>query len=102
MLPEVPFLQGRGFVFASQFAKLLPAELAGQYLEAALRVIEGDDGGIPVKISAVKSVLKYVLCLLYWLCIDIGLKFQSRFCIWSSASIHEPDRQRLGSFLTEH
>ncbi|EGO18981.1 hypothetical protein SERLADRAFT_418638 [Serpula lacrymans var. lacrymans S7.9] len=55
-LSDHPFLQGRGFVFASQFAQLLPVEMVGQYLEAAIHVIESDAAGIPVKISAVKAV----------------------------------------------
>ncbi|KAJ6609355.1 ARM repeat-containing protein [Mycena sp. CBHHK59/15] len=55
-LSEFPFLQGRGFVFASQYAKLLPVQLAGQYLDAAVQVIEASEAGIPVKISAVRAV----------------------------------------------
>ncbi|KAG6857312.1 hypothetical protein H0H87_006505 [Tephrocybe sp. NHM501043] len=55
-LSQHSFLQGRGFVFASQYSRLLPAELAGQYLDAALHVIEAPSGGIPVKISAVKAI----------------------------------------------
>lgn len=55
---EEPFLQGRGFVFASQFAKLLPLQSSGQYLEAGLQVIESPGAGIPVKISAIKAVHK--------------------------------------------
>ncbi|KAG6896763.1 hypothetical protein C0992_006277, partial [Termitomyces sp. T32_za158] len=55
-LSHYPFLQGRGFVFASQYSKLLPITLAGQYLDAALQVIEAAEAGIPVKISAVKAV----------------------------------------------
>jgi hypothetical protein len=55
---EHPFLQGRGFVFASQYAKLLPLTLAGQYLDAAVQVIENNEAGIPVKISAVKAIHK--------------------------------------------
>ncbi|KAG5638025.1 hypothetical protein H0H81_002226 [Sphagnurus paluster] len=55
-LSEQPFLQGRGFVFASQYSKLLPAELANQYLTAAVQVIEATEAGIPVKISAVKAI----------------------------------------------
>jgi hypothetical protein len=57
---EFQFLQGRGFVFASQFSKLLPVNLAGHYLEAAVQVIEAPDAGIPVKVSAVKAVHKSV------------------------------------------
>ncbi|KAF9225273.1 ARM repeat-containing protein [Gyrodon lividus] len=53
---EFPFLQGRAFVFASQFAKLLPLQMAGQYLEAAMHVVESDTSSIPVKVSAVKAV----------------------------------------------
>ncbi|KAF8870248.1 ARM repeat-containing protein [Mucidula mucida] len=55
-LREHPFLQGRGFVFASQYAKLLPVQLAGQYIDAAVNVIESEEGSIPVKISAVRAV----------------------------------------------
>ncbi|KAF8079173.1 armadillo-type protein [Lyophyllum atratum] len=51
-----PFLQGRGFVFASQYSKLLPPDLGGQYLDAAIQVIEATEAGIPVKISAVKAI----------------------------------------------
>ncbi|KAF8167572.1 armadillo-type protein [Crassisporium funariophilum] len=53
---EFPFLQGRGFVFASQYSKLLPLQSAGQYLDAAVQVLESSEAGIPVKISAVKAV----------------------------------------------
>ncbi|KAJ4470827.1 ARM repeat-containing protein [Lentinula aciculospora] len=53
---EFPFLQGRGFVFASQYAKLLPVQLAGQYLDAAIHVIEANEASIPIKVSAVKAV----------------------------------------------
>ncbi|KAJ7665464.1 ARM repeat-containing protein [Mycena polygramma] len=55
-LSEFPFLQGRGFVFASQYAKLLPVQLAGQYIDAAVQVIESAEAGVPVKISAVRAV----------------------------------------------
>ncbi|KAJ7204351.1 ARM repeat-containing protein [Mycena pura] len=55
-LSEYPFLQGRGFVFASQYAKLLPVQLAGQYVNAAIQVIEANEAGVPVKISAVRAV----------------------------------------------
>jgi hypothetical protein len=48
-------------VFASQYAKLLPVQLAGQYLEAAIQVIENDISGVPVKVSAVKAIHKCVL-----------------------------------------
>ncbi|KAF8899297.1 armadillo-type protein [Infundibulicybe gibba] len=55
-LSEFPFLQGRGFVFASQYTKLLPLQLSGRYLDAAVQVIEATEAGIPVKISAVKAI----------------------------------------------
>ncbi|EAU92368.2 hypothetical protein CC1G_00587 [Coprinopsis cinerea okayama7 len=54
--PDKPFLQGRAFVFASQFSKLLPAQSAVQYLDAAVQVIESENASIPVKVSAVKAV----------------------------------------------
>ena len=55
---ECPFLQGRSFVFASQYAQLLPTELAGQYLNAAIQVVEASEAGIPIKISAIKALSK--------------------------------------------
>ncbi|KDR85511.1 hypothetical protein GALMADRAFT_52743 [Galerina marginata CBS 339.88] len=55
-LQDFPFLQGRGFVFASQYAKVLPLQSAGHYLEAAIQVLESNEAGIPVKVSAVKAV----------------------------------------------
>ena len=58
MIAEFPFLQGRAFVFASQYARLLPAQLAGQYLDAAVQVLESAEAGIPVKVSAVKAIHK--------------------------------------------
>lgn len=60
-------MQGRCLVFASRFAKLLSVDIAGQYLEAAVQVIESRETGIPFKISAVKAILQYVVkrCCLY-------------------------------------
>jgi hypothetical protein len=46
-------------VFASQFARLFPAELGAQYLDAACQVVEAQEAGIPVKISAIKAIQKY-------------------------------------------
>ena len=60
---ETPFLQGRGFVFASQYAKILPEQLAGQYLSAAIEVMEQSEAGIPIKLSAVKAINKWVTCM---------------------------------------
>ena len=45
-------------MFASQFAKLLPAQSAVQYLDAAVQVVESDQVSVPVKVSAVKAVHK--------------------------------------------
>ncbi|CBQ68248.1 related to KAP114-Member of the karyopherin-beta family, nuclear import [Sporisorium reilianum SRZ2] len=64
VLPNVgndapPFLQGRGFVFASQFATSLPSELAVQFLDAAVNAIESDSASLPVKISAVRTVKNF-------------------------------------------
>lgn len=56
--PEYPFLQGRAFVFASQYAKVLPLQSAGHYLDAAVQVLESNEAGVPVKVSAVKAVHK--------------------------------------------
>ncbi|GFZ49805.1 hypothetical protein JCM24511_07208 [Saitozyma sp. JCM 24511] len=56
---ETPFLQGRAFVFASQFATLLPDALAGQYLAAAVQALESGDVKIPVKLSAVKTIKNF-------------------------------------------
>ncbi|KAN0060291.1 hypothetical protein ACQY0O_007620 [Thecaphora frezii] len=64
VLPNVgadapPFLQGRGFVFASQFASALPQELAVQFLEAAVNAIDSDTASLPVKISAVRTIKNF-------------------------------------------
>nr|XP_019043733.1 hypothetical protein I302_08314 [Kwoniella bestiolae CBS 10118]OCF22663.1 hypothetical protein I302_08314 [Kwoniella bestiolae CBS 10118] len=56
---ETPFLQGRAFVFASQFASLLSDSLAGQYLGAAVHVLDSRDVSVPVKISAVKTIKNF-------------------------------------------
>ena len=52
---DLPFLQGRAFVFASQFVEVLPDDLAGQYIEAAVQVLEADSVTIPVKASAIQA-----------------------------------------------
>jgi hypothetical protein len=57
-IADVPFLQGRAFVFASQFAELLPTQLAKQYLDAAISVLDSADASIPVKVSAVRALTK--------------------------------------------
>lgn len=55
---DVPFLQGRAFVFASQFSELLPTQLAKQYLDAAISVLDSADASVPVKVSAVRALTK--------------------------------------------
>lgn len=56
-----PFLQGRCLFLASRFAELLPADVRGQYFEAAVQVIESNETEIPFKVSAVKSIQQFVL-----------------------------------------
>ncbi|KAH9923163.1 armadillo-type protein [Epithele typhae] len=56
VLSQFPFLQGRAFVFASQYARLLPPQYAAQYLDAAVQVLESAEAGVPVKVSAVKAI----------------------------------------------
>ncbi|TFY55031.1 hypothetical protein EVJ58_g8505 [Rhodofomes roseus] len=58
-LSDCPFLQGRAFVFASQYTKVLPVEMAGQYLQATVQVLEASEANVPIKISAVKAVLNF-------------------------------------------
>jgi hypothetical protein len=55
-LSEFPFLQGRAFVFASQFVKLIPSGYINPYLDAAIHVVEDQQANIPVKTSAVKAI----------------------------------------------
>ena len=59
--PDYPFLQGRSFVFASQFAKLLPVQMGDQYISAAIDVMENENAGVPIKVSAVKAIQKSVI-----------------------------------------
>ncbi|KAJ3527044.1 hypothetical protein NM688_g8180 [Phlebia brevispora] len=59
-LIDIPFLQGRAFVFASQFVEVLPAELAGQYIEAAVQVLEANAVTIPVKASAIEATKGFI------------------------------------------
>lgn len=43
-------------MFASQFASSLPAELATQYIDAAIQVLDAPEAGVPVKVSAVRAL----------------------------------------------
>ncbi|SCV67876.1 BQ2448_5487 [Microbotryum intermedium] len=56
---DLPFLQGRSFVFASQFAPVLPSQLAHQYIDAAIEVLDAADARVPVKISAVRALTNF-------------------------------------------
>lgn len=51
----LPFLQGRSFVFASQFAPILPLNLAAQYVSAAVEAILKSPSAV-VKVSALKAL----------------------------------------------
>ncbi|KAG0343942.1 hypothetical protein BG004_004876 [Podila humilis] len=53
-----PFLQGRSFVFASQFASILPIHFAAQYVSAAVEAIIHSSSAV-VKISALKALNNY-------------------------------------------
>lgn len=57
-MTEFPFAQGRAFVFASEYAQVLPTNLAEQYVRAAVEALKTTDGTIPVKISALKALNK--------------------------------------------
>lgn len=61
-----PFLLGRCFVFASQYAAALPPQLAHQMLTSAVLAIEdeshsGSEGDVVIKLSAVRCIKKFVL-----------------------------------------
>jgi hypothetical protein len=60
-----PFLQGRCLFLASRFAETLPADVRGQYFEAAIQVIESSETEIPFKVSAVKSIQQFVVLALF-------------------------------------
>jgi hypothetical protein len=55
-----PFLQGRAFVTASTYSRLLPSDLITQYLTAALDALESSSSGVPLKVAALKAIRKYV------------------------------------------
>ncbi|KAF9581008.1 hypothetical protein BGW38_002133, partial [Lunasporangiospora selenospora] len=56
---DFPFLQGRSFVFASQFATILPANLASQYVSAAVEAILNSPSAV-VKVSALKALNNFM------------------------------------------
>ena len=58
---DSPFLQGRAFVFASQYVlTLAEAGISRQYLEAAVQALEAGGVESVVKISAIKTIRKCV------------------------------------------
>ncbi|CAH1762041.1 859_t:CDS:10 [Entrophospora sp. SA101] len=50
---------GRAFVFASQFASVLPGELTSGFIKAAIEAIKDPDGTIPVKVSALRALKSF-------------------------------------------
>ncbi|CCA73674.1 related to KAP114-Member of the karyopherin-beta family, nuclear import [Serendipita indica DSM 11827] len=57
--PGTPFLQGRAFVTASTYARILPPTLMGQYLTAAVEALESSSSGVPLKVAALKAVRNF-------------------------------------------
>lgn len=63
---QVPaLLTGRAYIFASQFAATLPADLAKQFVEASVQALEaetlgGEEETLIVKLSAVRCIKKWV------------------------------------------
>lgn len=86
---DCPFLQGRAFVFASNFAAYLPASLGGQYLHAAVETLEAPSASIPVKVSAVKAIRKlvesFVGCAV---CAEPSLAFAGAWKLPNSIRMH--------------
>ncbi|KAH9962332.1 armadillo-type protein [Russula compacta] len=76
-LSAYPFLQGRCLFLASRFAELLPADVRGQYLEAAIQVIESNETEIPFKVSAVKSIQQFVMSFSKAFVLTLGLVSRS-------------------------
>ncbi|CAG8449022.1 6245_t:CDS:10 [Ambispora gerdemannii] len=57
-MTEQPFLQGRAFVFVSQFASILPVEHASKYVEAAVTALQ-QNGAIPLQVSALRALQNF-------------------------------------------
>lgn len=62
--PAHPLLTGRAYIFASQFATALPAQLAQQFVEAAVQALESDNIGsqeetLIIKLSAVRCIKNF-------------------------------------------
>lgn len=59
LLPQdIPFLQGRVFVFASQFVSALPESSAGDFMRQAQEALDRPDTPVAVKLSAVRAIAK--------------------------------------------
>ncbi|ORY34633.1 armadillo-type protein [Naematelia encephala] len=56
---DTPFLQGRAFVFASQYSSLLPEPLKIKYLATAVSALESAEISVPVKIQAVLTIKNF-------------------------------------------
>lgn len=74
--------------------------MAGQYIDAAIQVIEASEAGVPVKISAVRAVHKYAI----FLCaLDSVLIARNSFFQGGDASTLSPFAPRIakdmGPFL---
>ncbi|CAI2183780.1 12083_t:CDS:10 [Funneliformis geosporum] len=55
---DIPFLQGRAIVFASQFATFLSGELAARYIAATVDAIQRIES-IPAKVSSLKALQNF-------------------------------------------
>jgi hypothetical protein len=56
---ELPFLQGRALVFASEYASVLPENVAVQYVQATVEAIK-EDKMLPVRMMALRTIFKQV------------------------------------------
>jgi hypothetical protein len=62
-LLDQPYLQGRAFVFCSQFVTALDTKTVEQFVQQALAVLHGAHVAAAVKLSAVRALSKYALQL---------------------------------------
>lgn len=58
IVADTPYLQGRAFVFASQFITALPESAGADFLSQALSAIAHEETSIPVKLSAIRGIVK--------------------------------------------
>jgi importin-9 len=57
---DCPLLQGRCLVFASKFANGFSPDIASRYGTLSAQVIESQRADLPLKLSAVKAIRKFV------------------------------------------